>query len=72
MAADSKHLQRVLVTSRDGLTRELDEGVDSVVIDCDGVVWNGDALGERGTGLQHAHVVADAQHDGGVLRRRDE
>ena len=44
MAADSKHLQRVLVTSRDGLTRELDEDVDSVVIDCDGVVWNGDAL----------------------------
>ena len=29
-------------------------------------------LRERGTGLQHAHVVADAQHDGGVLRARHE
>lgn len=24
--------------------REFDEDVDSVVIDCDGVVWNGDVL----------------------------
>lgn len=44
MAADSNNLQRVLVTSRDGLTRELDDDVDAVVLDCDGVVWNGDRL----------------------------
>jgi len=37
-------MAKLLVTSPDGLSAELDEKIDTVVLDCDGVVWHGDAL----------------------------
>ena len=37
-------MAKLLVTSPDGLSAELDERIDTVVLDCDGVVWHGDTL----------------------------
>ncbi len=37
-------MAKPLVTSPDGLSAELDETIDTVVLDCDGVVWHGDTL----------------------------
>ena len=37
-------MAKLLVTSPDGLSAELDERIDTVVLDCDGVVWHGDPL----------------------------
>ena len=43
-AAAAPTMASVLVTDRAGLTREIDESIDAVVLDCDGVIWHGDSL----------------------------
>jgi len=43
-AAAAPSLASVLVADPSGLTREIDEAIDAVVLDCDGVIWHGDSL----------------------------